>query len=450
MKKKLLPILSLFALITTMQAQQDSLKQKIEAGAYFENGKLHFATKDEAFHLWFDNRVYIDAAVYSPSVDVSELQSKPNKDLESDDGQFRFSDGVVLRRARFGIKAELYKKWFGELDVDFAYNEVEVEDMFVGYNFNDHFSIKAGNFKEPMSLERVTSSKNLTGMERPMAVQALAAGRRLGVAATGWGNHWWASGGFFGEEVSVFQKEKNRGNDGYGVTARVAVSPIANDYTTLHIGASGTYRIPDALGKENRFVEFRTLPESYVDHRRFVRTEISNVNNYSTTGLELAFRHEKILLYGEYLLTNLSRYKLNGTEHIALKNATFDGWYATASYMILGKNRVYDPSEAEFKNSATRVKTGNLEVIGRISSVNLNDFHDASAVITGGEAMAYSMGLNWYPNRNVLIGVNYVYVDNDKYADDKGHITYQGKALSEAFTSGVDFGTWQMRLLLSF
>ncbi|MDR0872606.1 MAG: OprO/OprP family phosphate-selective porin [Prevotellaceae bacterium] len=448
MKKNIFIFLGLIFGGLAAQAQQDS--SKVEARAYFKDGKLHFQTRNEAFHLWFDNRVYIDAAYYSPQDDISQLQSKANKDLEQDDGKFRFSNGVVLRRARFAVKTELYHKWFGELDVDFAYNEVEVEDMFVGYRFNDNYSIKIGNFKEPMSIERVTSSKNLTGMERPMAVQMFAGGRRLGIAATGWGNHWWASAGLFGEEVSIFHKEKNRGSNGWGTTARVAASPVANEHTTLHIGVAGSYRTPNGLGLENRFVEFRALPESYVDHRRFVRYEIPNVNHYTVGSAELAFRHEKLLVYGEYFITNLSRYKLNGTEHIALKNALFDGWYATASYMILGKNRVYDPSDAEFTNAAVRPKTGNLEVEVRVSSVNLNDFQDASAVITGGQAIAYSAGVNWYPNRNVLVGLNYVYMNNDKYADDKGHVSYQGKALSQEYTSGIDFSVLQARILLSF
>ena len=139
---------------------------KIPVKAYFESGKLHFASKNENFHLWFDNRIYLDAVVYSPTSNVDDLTSKTNKDLEDDDNQFRFSNGVSIRRARFGVKATLYKKWFAELDLDFAYNEVEIKDMYLGYKFNNHFFVKAGNFKVPMSMERTTSSKYLMASER--------------------------------------------------------------------------------------------------------------------------------------------------------------------------------------------------------------------------------------------------------------------------------------------
>lgn len=453
MKKIYISFMMLLVTIVSFAQEQFSKEEsekKIPANVYFKEGKLNFITNDGAFRLWFDNRIYIDGAYYSPTSDVSGLSSKLNKDLESDDGKFRFNNGVVIRRARFGIKATLYEKWFTELDVDFAYNEVELKDMYIGYKFNDKLSLKVGNFKEPMSMERLTSSKYLVEMERPMAVEMFAGGRRLGIAATIWDKYWWASAGIFGQEVSVLQKEKNRGSDGYGFTGRVAVSPILRDYMTLHIGGYATYRTPDGVGAENRFVEFRTFPESRVDRRRFVRAEIANVNHYTTTGLELGFRYNKLLAYGEYIFTNLSRYKLNGTEKVALKNATFNGWYATASYMLIGQQRRYASDDAEFGPMSIAKKSGNLEFAARVSTVNLNDFHDASAKITGGEAMSYGASLNWYPNRSILIGLNYTFMDNDKYADDKGHITADGKPLSEKFPSGLDFNIFQLRLLVSF
>ena len=299
-------------------------------------------------------------------------------------------------------------------------------------------------------MERMTSSKYLTTMERPMVIDMFAGGRRLGLAATGWGRHWWASAGVFGRKVDIIQKEKNRGSDGYGFSGRVALSPILRDDWTLHIGGYASWRTPDGAGMTDRLVEFRTFPESRVDRRRFVRAEINNVNNYAIFGLELAARWNKLLLYGEYVYTTLSRYAYEGEQKVPLKNAVFNGWYATASYMILGQNRRYAPEDAEFGPMDVRRRGGNLEVAARVSTVNLNDFHEASAVITGGKAFNYTASLNWYPVRNVLIGLNYTFVDNDKYADDKGHITSNGKPLSQALKSGLDFSIFQMRLMVSF
>lgn len=421
-----------------------------KSNIFFDEGKLTFQSKDKAFKLKLDNRIYTDLSFYLPTESVDGLSSKPNKDIEEDDGVFRFNNGVSIRRARFAIKATLYEKWFAELDVDFAYNEVELKDMYLGYKFNDHISIKAGHFKEPMSMERLTSSRYLTFNERPMPVEMFAGGRRMGTALTAWGNHWWLSGGVFGQQIDILQKEKNRGSDGYGFTGRVASAPINNDDFTLHFGGYASYRTPDANGTENRIVEFRTFPESRTDRRRFVRAEIANVNHYTTYGIEAAVKYKKLLAYGEYMFTSLSRFKEENNNKLQLKNAEFIGWYAAASYMILGEQKRYVPEDAEFAPMYQKRKGGCLEIAGRVSHVNLNDFHEISNPITGGAAYAYALNLNWYRVPNILLGLNYTFMDNDKYADDKGHITKDNQPLSKAMPNGLDFNILQMRLMLSF
>ena len=424
--------------------------KKIGASAYFKDGKLNVASRDGKFRIWFDNRIYADASLYIPTSSVEGLTSKVNKDLEEDDGVFRFSNGASIRRARFAVKAELYDKWFAEFDLDFAYNEVEIKDMYLGYRFNEHLSIQAGHFKEPMSMERVTSSRYITANERPMPVEALAGGRRLGIAATWWGRWWWVSGGVFGQQVDIIQKERNRGSDGFGFTGRAAVPVINNDNMTLHIGGYASWRRPDANGLEDRTAVFRTFPESRTDRRRFVQVEVGNTDHYTTYGAELAFRCYKFLVYGEYLFTDLSRYKYNGTVREPLKDAEFAGWYATASWMILGQQRRYSPEDAEFGGIKVARRGGNLELTARVSHLNLNDFHEISSPIKGGMAYSWSASLNWYPVSNILIGLNYLFMDNDKYADSKGQITAGDKLLSEVRPEGIDFHVLQLRMMVSF
>ncbi len=444
--------------------QDDKKKKRVAAKVAFVDGKLTFESEDKAFKLWFDNRVYIDAAYYMPTYDITGMQTDGNGDMEdemfysgvADDQVFKFSSGVIVRRARFGIKATLHDKWFAELDVDFGYNEIEMKDMLVGYKFNDHFSIKMGNFKEPMSMERMTSSKYLTTMERPMAVQTLAGGRKLGIAATGWGKHWWASAGLFGAEVYGVQKERNRGYDGWGFSGRVATSPVLRENFTLHIGGYGQWRVPEAYGQSDRWLYLAAFPESYVDRRRFVRAKIGKdgdggyVDHYSTFGAELAVRTKKILAYGEYIVSSVSRYYNEGEQRVDLKNALMGGWYATISYMIRGEQRRYDAKEAEFSDVRIK-KGGNIEIVARVSTLDLNDFSEPLFLIEGGSAISYSAQVNWIVNRNVAFGLNYLFMDNDEYADDKGDVMGpNGETVKEYMPKGIDFGVLQCRIMVSF
>ena len=49
-----------------------------------------------------------------------------------------------------------------------------------------------------------------------------------------------------------------------------------------------------------------------------------------------------------------------------------------------------------------------------------------------------------------MFGLNYTFMNNDKYADDKGHITAGGKELSEVRPNGIDFHIAQLRCMISF
>ena len=118
--------------------------------------------------------------------------------------------------------------------------------------------------------------------------------------------------------------------------------------------------------------------------------------------------------------------------------------------MILGQQRRYAPDDAEFGPMTVNRKGGNLEIAARVSTINMNDFHDPSSAILGGKGYNYTASINWYPIRNICLGLNYTYVNNDKYADDKGHISEGGKPLREVMPKGLDFGIWQMRFMVSF
>ena len=92
-------------------------------------------------------------------------------------------NGAQYCCARFGCEATLYKKL---VDLDFAYNEVEIKDMYLGYKFNNHFFVKAGNFKVPMSMERTNNQIMPMASDVPMALELSLT--RAALAGTGWGS----------------------------------------------------------------------------------------------------------------------------------------------------------------------------------------------------------------------------------------------------------------------
>ena len=90
--------------------------------------------------------------------------------------------------------------------------------------------------------------------------------------------------------------------------------------------------------------------------------------------------------------------------------------------------------------------------------MNLNDF---DAEIYGGAAEGLSFGLNFFPNPNIKLMMNYTYVNHDRFANGKGAL-YVGTDDTGALTkdpfqvtesngdAGDDFGMILLRFEIDF
>lgn len=358
-------------------------------------GKLAYTTEDDAFEWVLDGRFQADTAFYLGD----------NNNL---------SNGYELRRGRLGVKTRLWEHWGGELDFAFEDAEVEVKDAFLSYSGLPGTLIKVGQFKEPFSLEEVTSSALIVFMERALP-NVLAPGRHAGIGAEHSGEHWRFAYGFFGQEFDdVDEGLDTPDSEGWGASARLTGVPIDLGPGLLHLGVSAAMRRPDSDDKGSNRVRFRTRSETHVERERLLSTgRISDVNRWYTFGAEAAASVGPVLLQGEYIRTEVDRGR-------GLRDPDFDGWYAMASWMITGERRPYDSRAGEFGEIYPRRKSGAWEVAARYSTVDLND---RRAGIEGGAAYNTTLGLNWYPNRNVRMMFNWVRANHDDMADADGDLT---------------------------
>ncbi len=56
----------------------------------------------------------------------------------------------------------------------------------------------------------------------------------------------------------------------------------------------------------------------------------------------------------------------------------------------------------------------------------------------GGSAYAYTLGLNFYPTKNVKFVINYQFNDNDIFANGKGSQDGKDEAAKNPFRTGYD------------
>ncbi len=409
MKKNLISKLVLvFVLIlitdVTMNAQETRIpggEQKIPLGVDVRNGKLFFETKDGNFSWWFDSRLQIDAAMYFE-----------NKNA--------MSNGTLLRRLTFAMKAVLWKNWQAEFDMDFGEAvsvnpQTDFRDMWVKYTFpNFNLSLQAGNFKEPFGMERLNSSRLLTFLERSAISNALPLGRRVGFSARYWTDFAQITAAIMGHEPGT-RVDKGQRDEGYSTNLRVSAAPINKFGENLHIGLAGSYKIPDVVSDLSpNTIEINARTESYVFNPKFLHTgDIIDVNYYNRYGVELMYINGPFYFQSEYMGTMIKRWY--GKPEVNLK-----GYYITGTWMITGETRDYYVDEGEVGPiESPKNCWGALELAARYSMTDLNDF---DAGVKGGKSNQLMFGINYYPNTNIKLQFNYSIVDLDDYATRKGNL----------------------------
>jgi len=407
------------------------------------DGILMFSSTDKRFKYWFDNRVYFDGAAYFGDNTYQGVSHK-------------IGNGVNIRRMRFAMKAIIYGNWGGEIDFDFANNAVDIKDAYLRY-IGKNWQLRAGQFREPMSLETLTTSRYITFMERPYAVEQ-APSRHLGVAYKVFVNHLFFEGGLFSSVlVNDLMRDQNKSkgtNAGWSVTGRLAWAPVKKDKEVLHLAAAGSYRTPklQEIGDPENSFRYAENAETEINRKKYIDTDwVTYCDSKTILGLEAAYAYKNYRVQGEYLRTDINR----DTEKVPAGENKYniEGFYVQGSWLINNADYYYNMSDAEFSQIDFRdVTKGAFEIALRYAYIDANTFKDGDDIpfIPGGSGETYTLGLNYHVNYNIKFMLNYAYVNHDRWADGKGSYTTDEAIPLPTGEAGIDFSTIQARVLIAF
>ncbi len=403
-----------------------------DLNATSEDGILVFESDDSQFKWWLDARAYIDMAMY---FDDGPLWYDDDGSFAEDRAELQDSlaGGIMVRRARLAIKSQLWGDWYSEIDMDFAEEAAALKDAYISYRglFNGSGRVRVGNFRQPFGLEEVTTSRNLTFMERSQGTEPFVVGRRMGLEVTQWMETFRWSVSAYGGDVEDWYKESN---ENVSFAARVNYAPIKTDDSVLMIGAAGTMQKPVFVDYD---IKVNTRPETNVSDTKFVKAKYKDVDKYNVFGGELAYVNKRLRVQGEYMMASYSF--LEGADWDG--DVSNSGGYVYASYFLTDDGYTYDHKDAEFARLVPNSKSGAWEVAARYSFVSLNDedvLEDGDPCKYG-ESTSITLGVNYYPNANVKLMLNYGMVDNDEFATGGGD-----------FNGDYDFEYLSMRFQTAF
>ncbi len=314
-------------------------------------------------------RFHLDAAVY-------------------DEDRVPLSNGFTNRRTRIGVSGSLNDTWSGQIEYDFGENGVSANDVWLQRSFGPG-SLRIGQFKVPMGLNELTSSNNMTFIERASNSNIVADSRRLGVGYD-------VSNGPMIFQTMVYGRSIGGRQDGdmpIGAAARFVMAPrIAGD-ALLHLGISAAYEDR----QDYTTLRFRDRPEARPDGNRLIDTgNVTDVDSSFKVGLEFAVQKGPVSAEAEYLRVDVD----SGSG-----SPTFDGFHVQGSYVLTGESRGY--RGGVFRGvTPSNPGRGAWEVAARYSSVDLID-----GTFAGGEQNNVTIGLNYYATSNVRFMLNLIRVD---------------------------------------
>lgn len=326
-----------------------------------------------------------------PATVAGAVEFTPNGRLHLDYAKHdsdlaQFDDRFLVRRAQLGLDARFSRGWSAKFAYNFA-NGGSLKDVYLRYDGWRPAELTIGQFKVPFGLEQLTSTNDISFIERSLPSSALALSRRKGIGLENHGKKHSLAAMVFGSSVG--------GNEGNGAAARFTYTPIKHGDTLLHLGLSATTERPAGS------VSFDTRPESLPTDVRLLRTgTIGGVGRVSQLGVEAAWVKGPVSMQAERMRSHLSRSD-------GLPDTDFHGWYVAGSWLLTGESRGY--RDGAFKGVTPANERGAWEFTARLSHLGLDD-----GTVQGGTGNNLTFGVNWYFREHLRIMANYIKVSSDR------------------------------------
>jgi phosphate-selective porin OprO/OprP len=310
---------------------------------------------------------------------------------------------LFFRRARLELEGTMFKDWGYKAEYDFAENAVVAKDLFVTYTGFENQDIMIGQFKQPWSLEELSSSKQLAFMERSLMSHAWSTAHRAGLGWRHHGENHSLTASVYGKEAGV-ANASNTADEPISYGARFVWAPFRSDDGLLHFGvAVAEEEIETGAG-----VQLRARPEARPGNSniRLIDTSvIADATGLSKTGAEVAWMSGGLSIQGEYQIVSV--------DSVAEGDPTFSGYYVEARWFPAGEVRPYSMRTAAYSGIKPLNIEGAWEFKLRVSNL---DLEDSTVTATTGNVQAgtednYSVGVTYYPNANVRWMFEYIAAD---------------------------------------
>jgi phosphate-selective porin OprO/OprP len=378
-----------------------------------------FQIKDDDFEAKIGGRIHFDGIYFIEEDDIASTD--------------KTNSSTSFRRARLTLEGRAYD-WTYKVENDFAGQTDQVtcakqdikvpeptgnatdvtvskpaqtcsgnagsgfREVWIGTKALGH-NIRIGQAKPYRGMEELTSSNEITFMERPFATASgIYHQFQQGIFVDNAGDLGADGLMAYGYGAAVYNTRDNQQNatQGVGYNLRGYLVPLRMDNQLIHIGVSGSADqdpVNDAGSLSNGSL---TARPRLVGRDGGLRTTIvGQAEQRDTYALELAYQMGAFQTQAEYATSDFDVYAAAGNDSQKVDTA-----YIQASYFVTGHMRPYDFKKGVFKSPKVESGAGAIELKARYDMIENKD--------TNAEGTQYMVGMNYYVNPNVRLMLEYV------------------------------------------
>jgi phosphate-selective porin OprO and OprP len=395
-------------------------------------GGLKVKTDDGRFEFGLGGRIHFDAYAF-----MNDEDALYGSGLTTATGSIPAQGGFAFRRTYLTLTGKAYG-WKFKFENDFAAGASpgSYREMWISAPVHTDGELIIGQLKPRRGLEEITSSNDITMMERPnTSATGIYSGRQFLMGL-----------GYKGTFADMFMAEAdlrelgNAGtgpNEGWEYGWRVSFFPMTEEGNALHLGLSYSVDQEQSAANGSPASIPATAVTQYAGRRgpSLNLGQVGAVNPagegdaaQTTIGLEYGESFGPVTLQAEYAMATLERTHLTASG--AAGDSDVSAWYLQASWFVTGERTVYKKDRAAFgKPKAPLGSAGAWELALRYEMTENGDETASTnpCTITGGVALPLAgtppttnpavadsctattatLGVNWYVNPNIRYMFNY-------------------------------------------
>jgi len=385
-------------------------------------GGLKVRTEDGRFEMGIGGRIMLDTYVVS-------------RDEDATFGSGRYTDnpsGTFFRRARISFSGKAYG-WEYLFVPDFSQNTggigangqpaavagqpapgqntnaapgstvsvpgIQFQELYIHKKIGEGGRLFIGQFKPYRSLEELTSSNEITFMERPFtSASGIDNGRQW---VTGVGYLQTLGPFLLGVDfysLSASQTAESTGgttNSGMGFGGRGVWAPFNSEGRVLHLAVSG--------GREDAENGLRINDAVRYGGRRGANT--GTLTETAPGGTAELIAGELGAVFGPFFLqAEYARETFSQLPTAAKKELDADAYHVAASYFITGETKPYDANRGVFKSPKPINSFGAVEIAARYEQIRDSD---EVAPLNIKKVSNITLGTNYYVNPSLRFMLNY-------------------------------------------